>query len=284
MSNRSLFKIFSVSTIWVWLLIFALLPIILLFGASLLTPGSSQLFYLHITLINYQQILSKTYFKVFLNSFTLATISTLLCLLIGYPFTYFIARSQSRYKPIWLLLVIIPFWTSSLIRTYAILALIKTKGIINTLLLKIGLIHHPLHILYSYEAVIIGTVYTLLPFMILPLYASIEKLDYRLIDAARDLGASSFRRFMRITLPLTMPGIIAGIILVFLPAMTLFYIPVLLGGAKDLLLGNLIQNEFLIANNWPLGSAVSILLIVAVSLMLLVHMRVARAKGQEGFG
>ena len=177
--------------------------------------------------------------------------------------------------------MIIPFWTSSLIRSYAIVTILKAKGILNSLFIWFGFIHQPLQLLYSGSAVIVGLVYSLLPFMILPLYANIEKLDMRLIDAARDLGATKLTVFRKVVLPLTMPGIIAGIMLVFLPAMSMFYIPDLLGGAKTLLVGNLIENQFLAARNWPMGSTVSIMLTILMGLMLLAYWRSTKISKEQ---
>ena len=180
-----------------------------------------------------------------------------------------------------MLLVIIPFWTSSLIRSYALIAIIKAKGILNSLLIALGIIHQPLSILFTNSAVIIGLVYNLLPFMILPIMTNVERLDNRLIDAARDLGANRFTTFRKVIIPLTMPGIIAGSILVFLPAMTIFYIPDILGGAKSILLGNLIQNQFLIAENWPMGSAISAILTLVLATLILIYVWVNRARRME---
>lgn len=269
--NMQLFKKISISIIWFWLGLFALIPIILVFLTSILTSDPNYLVRLPVTLNNYFQLLNNAYIKILIQSFLLAINCTIICLVLGYPFAFIIARTQSKYKPLLLLLIIVPFWTSSLIRTYAIMAILKAKGILNTILLALGIIHSPLHILYSYTAVLIGSVYDLLPFMILPLYANIEKLDNTLLEAARDLGAHKFTTFFKIVLPLTLPGIIAGTILVFLPAMTMFYIPILLGGAKNLLLGNLIQNEFLLTNNWPVGSAISIFITLLMCAVIFIY-------------
>ncbi|MCK4608691.1 MAG: ABC transporter permease subunit [Gammaproteobacteria bacterium] len=258
---------------WLWLGAFALIPISLVFFTSILTQDTEKLVSLPVTLRHYLELFNSAYVRILLQSFYLAFSCAIICLILGYPFAFTIARCKSRYRSLLLLLIIIPFWTSSLIRTYAIMAIIKTKGLLNTLLLALGIIHHPMHILYSYTAVLIGSVYDLLPFMILPLYANIEKLDDTLLEAARDLGASKATTFIKIILPLTLPGIVTGIILVFLPAMTMFYIPVLLGGAKNLLLGNLIQNQFLVANNWPMGAAISIFVIFLMCLMIFIYWR-----------
>jgi len=277
------FKRSSIVAIWVWLTLFALLPNLLVLMTSLMQQGDNELVRLQLTLNNYWELFDATYFKIFWHSIDIAAVCTLVCLVIGYPFAYFLARTESRYKAILLFLVIIPFWTSSLIRSYAIVAILKTHGILNSVLLDLGLITQPLHLLYSGVAVIVGLVYSLLPFMILPLYANIEKLDIRLIDAARDLGANRMRVFIRIILPLTLPGIIAGSMLVFLPAMSMFFIPDLLGGAKTMLVGNLIQNQFMSARNWPIGSAVSIILTALMGLMLVIYWRISKnRKEQQG--
>ena len=273
MKSDGLFKQISISTLCLWLAIFALIPNLLVIGVSFLERGEINLVEWHFTLNNYLRLFHTVYLKIFWQSFYLAAFSTIICLLVGYPFAYLLARLESRYKPTLLCLVIIPFWTSSLIRSYAMVAILKTKGLLNSFLLGIGIIHEPLHLLYSNTAVLIGLVYNLLPFMILPLYTNIEKLDHNLIDAARDLGANRLTAFFKITLPLTKSGIIAGSMLVLLPAMSMFYIPDLLGGAKSLLIGNLIKNQFLSARDWPMGCAVSITLTLLMGIMLLIYFR-----------
>lgn len=264
------FRHFSLSIVWLWLLLFALLPFCLVMMASFMSHTDTQLVQPVLTLENYRSLNNTIYIQIFEKSFFIAGLSTLLCLVLGYPFAYLIARIQSTWKNTLLLLVIIPFWTSSLIRSYALIAIIKAKGILNSLLMALGIIHQPLAILFTNYAVIIGLVYNLLPFMILPIMTNVERLDERLVDAARDLGANRLTTFTKVIIPLTMPGIIAGSILVFLPAMTIFYITDILGGAKSILLGNLIQNQFLIAGNWPMGSALSaVLTLILVSLILI---------------
>lgn len=273
MKRKNYFKLFSVTIIWFWLALFALIPNLLVFITSLLEQGDSELIRLQVTLLNYIALFDSVYVKIFLESFYIAGFCTIICLIVGYPFAYILARVQSQYKNILLFLVIIPFWTSSLIRTYAIVAILKTNGILNSFLLWLGIIQQPLHLLYTSTAVMVGLVYSLLPFMVLPLYANIEKLDLRLLDAARDLGANKFIIFLKIILPLTMPGILAGSMLVLLPAMSMFFIPDILGGSKSLLIGNLIQNQFLAARNWPVGSAVSVVLTLLMGVMLLIYWR-----------
>jgi spermidine/putrescine transport system permease protein len=265
------FRGISLAIIWCWLLVFALLPFCSIVAVSFLTHSSHELVQLPWTLENYRYLFNSAYFVIFEKSLLLAAAATLFSLLLGYPFAYCLARLSGGIKNTLLLLVIIPFWTSSLIRSYALIAILKTKGLLNTWLLSWGIIHHPLSILFTNQAVVIGLVYNLLPFMILPIMTNIEKIDHRLIAAAHDLGANWFTTFTKIILPLTMPGIIAGCILVFLPAMTIFYIPDILGGAKSILLGNLIQNKFLIAQNWPMGSAVSMILTLILIGLVLIY-------------
>lgn len=281
MTNRRPFKFFSLSLIWFWLVLFALVPAGLVLIASFLHKNPFSLVSLPLTISNYRNLFNTAYLRIFMQSLYIAGSSTLLCLLIAYPFAYLIAQTKNQYKSLYLLLVIIPFWTSSLIRTYAIMAILKTKGILNTALLSLGIIHQPLQVLYTNTAVFIGLVYDLLPFMILPLYANIEKLDHTLIDAARDLGAKRITIFIRIILPLTLPGILAGVMLVFLPALTLFFVPVMLGGAKSVLLGNLIQNQFLSLIDWPMGSATSVLLIVIMGILLGVYWRYSNKDNRQ---
>lgn len=265
--NDVLFRRISISIVWLWLAAFALAPTLMVIITSLLQSTASYVVSLNLTLDNYYQLFDWSYALIFFRSITIAAGCTLLCLLISYPFAYGIAQSSPRYKSILLLFVIIPFWTSSLIRAYAIMTLLKTHGIFNDILLAMGIIKEPMQILYSNPALFIGLVYTLLPFMLLPLYANMEKLDHSLIEAARDLGAKRLTVLRKILIPLTMPGIATGVMMVFLPSMTLFYLPTLLGGAKSMLLGNLIQDQFLSAGNWPLGAATSMILIVLMLIL-----------------
>lgn len=283
MSQADPFRCFSLSIVWLWLILFALFPFCLVLAASFLSYDTMHLAQLPLTLSHYRSLYDPLYFHIFSRSFTLAGICTLFCLFLGYPFAYFISRMSTNAKSFFVLLIIIPFWTSSLIRSYALIALLKAKGLLNACLLALGLIQHPLAILFTNTAVIIGLVYNLLPFMILPILTNMERLDLRLIDAAHDLGAGWLTIFWRIVLPLTMPGIIAGCILVFLPAMTLFYIPDILGGAKSVLVGNLIQREFLVMHNWPAGAATSIALTGFLALLVLLYRKIVADQGGHDF-
>ena len=273
MNDTSMFKRISIGVIVVWLVLFVLIPNLLVIIASFLTHSESQLIVPQFSLESYLKLFDPVFFKVFLRSFYIAAMTTLITLILAYPFAALIAKARPTVRKYLLLLVIIPFWTSSLIRTYALIIIMKTNGLLNKALLALGIIDHPLRLLYTDTAVFVGLVYALLPFMILPLYATIEKFDPRLIEAAKDLGANSVTAFFRVVLPITMPGIIAGCMLVFLPAMGLFYIPDLLGGAKSMLLGNMIKDQFLVARDWPFGSAASVILTLLMGIMLLLYTR-----------
>ena len=264
MKNKS----FALYSIYAWLFLFGFLPLCLVLIASFLSKDSMHLIRLPFTLAHYKAFFSPLMAHVMLRSLMMAGFATFVCLLLAYPFSYLMVRS--KHQSMLLLLIIIPFWTSSLVRTYALVAMLKFNGILNTLLLKLHLIHTPLPLLYSNFAVLSGLIYTLFPFMVLPLYTNMERFDFRLLEAAEDLGASRFLLFTKVFLPNTTRGIVSGVFLVFLPAMTLFYIPNVLGGARSVLIGNLIQNQFLVAENWPAGAATSVLLTVMLGLLLLI--------------
>jgi spermidine/putrescine transport system permease protein len=264
-------KSFSVYFVYIWLALFCLLPLMLVFIASFLSKDVDSLVKLPLTLENYGQLFSPVFFKVFSRSLFIAALSTLFCLLLAYPFSYFLVRS--RYQSLFTLLIMIPFWTSSLVRTYSLIAILKFNGLLNLLLLKLHLIEKPLSLLYSNFAVISGLVYNLFPFMVLPLLNNMERFDFKLIEAAQDLGAKRWTIFSKIFVPNTMTGIVTGSLMVFLPAMTLFYIPMVLGGARSVLLGNMIQDQFLVLEDWPQGAASSVFLTLILLFLLLVFRR-----------
>lgn len=268
MKVKEPFKFAAVGVIGFWLIAFALLPNLLVVVASVLERGGDEFVALVFTPDNYRRLFDPLYLGVLLDSLWLAAVTTALCLLLGYPFAYLLTRMPARWRSALLLLVIIPFWTSSLVRTYAMVVILQTNGWLNQILLGLGVIAEPLDLLYTESAVIVGMLYALLPFMILPLYAVLEKLDRRLIEAARDLGAGRVTIFRRIILPLTLPGIVAGCMLTFLPGLGMFYVADLLGGAKAMLVGNLIRDQFLSARDWPFGAAASVLLTVFMGLLL----------------
>lgn len=249
---------------------------------SFFERGYADFYILKLSLSAYLKLFDWIYLKVFLESLKLALITTFICLLMAYPFAYFVAQSPKKWRQFLFFLVIVPFWTSSLIRTYSLIAIIKTNGLLNKFLLSLGWINTPIEILYTDWAVLIGLVYTMLPYMILPLYSSLEKMDHRLHEAAADLGANNWNIFKKVTLPLSLPGILAGCILVFIPALGLFFIPDLLGGSKSLVLGSLIRDQFLITRNWPFGAALSVLLIGGMLFLMYFYQWTQKRQGNEG--
>ena len=265
------FQNVTVAVIFAWLIFFVLIPNLLVFTVSFLSKDSSNFYALPFTFESYTRLFEPLYAQGVWNSLYMSSIATVICLIIGYPFAFMIAKIEPKYRAILLFLVVLPFWTNSLIRIYGMKIFLGVKGILNEALLGLGFISEPIRILNTEAAVIIGLVYLLLPFMILPLYSAIEKLDHRLLEAAKDLGANAFQRFIKVIIPLTMPGIISGCLLVLLPAMGMFYVADLLGGAKVLLVGNVIKSEFLISRNWPFGSAISIGLTILMAVLIFVY-------------
>ena len=217
--------------------------------------------------------LADAHASVFWRSLKLSGMTTITCLIIGFPTAYFIATRPRQSRNFWLFLITIPFWTNLLIRTFAIMELIRNNGIVNNLLIDLHIINEPIQMLYTDFAIMIGMTYVYLPLMILPLYASMEKLDFRLIEAAYDLYATRLRVLRKVMIPLIKPGIVAGSILVFIPSLGAYVTPRVLGGGKNLMLGNLIQLQFDQGQNWPLGAALSITLLVIVMVTLLIYVR-----------
>ena len=253
-----------------------LLPLAIIAACSLLTRGAYGGFGAPWTAENWGRLFDPIYGAILLRTFALAAISTAICLLLGFPLALFISRSGRR-KNLLLNLVILPFWTSFLVRTYAWMFLLRDTGLINSALIGIGLVRHPLPLLYNDGAVILGLVYAHLPFMVLPLYATLERLDKSLLEAAADLGAKPWAALTRVTIPLCVPGILAGTVLVFIPCLGAFLTPDLLGGGKTVMIGNVVQNQFTTARDWPFGSAVSLALMAMVMVLLTA---VARRKGE----
>lgn len=284
MKNTSKFQNVVIATIVGWLVLFVFLPNLMIIATSFLTRDDANFVKLVFTLDNYSRLLDPLYYDVLLHSLNMALLATLACLALGYPFAWFLARLPQKVRPLLLFLLIVPFWTNSLIRIYGLKIFLSTKGYLNEFLLWLGVIDTPIRIMFTPSAVIIGLVYILLPFMVMPLYSSIEKLDRPLLEAAKDLGASKLQTFIRIIIPLTMPGIIAGCLLVMLPAMGLFYVSDLMGGAKNLLIGNVIKSQFLNIRDWPFGAATSITLTLVMGLMLLIYWRAARLLNKGGAG
>ena len=244
-----------------WLLFFA--PLLIVAAYSLLTRGPYGGVMLPWTAEDYRRIFDPLYAAILWRSIWVAAVSTAICVVLGFPLALYVARS-SRYKLLLLNLVMLPFWTSFLIRTYAWMFLLRDTGLINTVLLTLHVIRQPLPLLFNTGAVILGLVYGYLPFMVLPLYATVEKLDPLLLDAAADLGAAPLTTVWKVVLPLARPGIIAGSLLVFIPCLGAYLIPDLMGGGKTVMIGNLIQNQFTSARDWPFGAALSLFLMAIV--------------------
>lgn len=260
----------------VWMGVFFFLPLLLVLVISFAARGTYGGVEWTFSLANYLNMADPLYLRIYARSLALAAATTVVCLLLGFPLAYYIARAPARWQAVWLMLIIIPFWTNFLVRTYAWMFILRSEGLFHTLLSSVGLVTSPIEILYSDTAVLIGLVYGYLPFMVLPLYAAIERLDRSVVEAAWDLYASGWSVFWRVVLPLTKPGVIAGCLLVFIPSVGAFITPDLLGGARSMMVGNLIQHEYLVVRDWPLGSAISFGLMALVLLGLLVFLKVER--------
>jgi spermidine/putrescine transport system permease protein len=256
-----------------WLIFFFAGPLLIILAYSFFERGVYGDIVYTFTLDNYIRAFDPLYTSTLWRSVRIALISTVICLVLGYPLAWYIARQSASMKKFLLVLLIVPFWTNFLVRTYAWIFILRTEGLLNNTLMSLGFISSPLEILFTETAVIIGLVYTYLPFMVLPVYVSIEKLDRALFDACRDLGATSWQAFRNIMLPLTRPGVISGSILVFVPCLGAFITPDLLGGARSLMMGNLIQVQFLAARDWPFGAALSFIVMTIVLLLLVIYAR-----------
>ena len=280
-------RAFVVAVPYLWLFLFFLVPFLIVLKISfaqmqLAQPPFTDVFVwtdgwlpeIKATLANYIWLFQDTlYWVAYLNSLQIAALSTLLCLLIGYPMAYAIARSGPTTRTLLLLMVILPFWTSFLLRVYAWIGILKQNGLLNNALIWAGVIDEPLAMLHNHFAVYLGIVYSYLPFMILPLYANLEKLDASLLEASADLGARPWKTFLTVTLPLSWPGVVAGSMLVFIPAVGEFVIPELLGGPDVLMIGKILWNEFFSNRDWPVASAVTIVLILVLVIPLVAFQR-----------
>lgn len=292
---QSGWKTIVVGAPFFWLLLFFLAPFVIVFKISLAesliaSPPFSSLFeWTEDGVLTFQLIFDNyaylweddLYVKTYLNSLKISTISTILCLLLGYPIAYAIVRSSPTAKNILLLMVILPFWTSFLLRVYAWMGLLSDQGTINSFLIWLGVIDSPLRMMYSEFAVYVGIVYSYVPFMILPLYANMEKLDMTLHEAAADLGAKPMTTFLTVTLPMTSPGILAGSLLVFIPATGEFVIPDLLGGGNVLMIGRVLYNEFNSNHDWPVAAAVAIVLLLLLVIPMMIYQHVQSKEAES---
>jgi spermidine/putrescine transport system permease protein len=255
-----------------WMAVLFAAPFAIVFAYSLMTRGDIGGIEIPWTAESYRRLFDPLYLTILWRSFVMATLSTALCLLFAFPAALFISRATSH-RNLYLQLVMLPFWTSFLVRTYAWLFLLRDTGLINTVLQSLGLTHAPLPLLYNDGAVLLGLVYGYLPFMVLPIYATLERLDPALVEAAADLGARPISAVFRVIVPLSKPGIVAGSILVFIPCLGAYLTPDLLGGGRTVMVGNLVQNQFTTARDWPFGSAISMALMLIVTLLLVVFLR-----------
>jgi spermidine/putrescine transport system permease protein len=257
---------------WMWMIVLFAAPLCIVLAYSFLTRGTYGGIQQPWTAENYRRLFDPLYLSIYVRSLIMAAATTTVCLLLGFPAALFIAKS-GRFKNLYLQLVMLPFWTSFLVRTYAWLFLLRDTGLINSALLALGVIHQPLPLLYNNIAVLVGLVYGFLPFMVLPIYAVLERMDPALEEAAADLGARSLDIIFRVVLPLSKPGIVAGSVLVFVPTLGAFLTPDLLGGGQTIMIGNLVQNQFTTARDWAFGSAVSVLLMLLVMALAYAFLR-----------
>ncbi len=267
-----------ISPTMLYLLVLLIIPLLLVLTLSFLSRGVYGQVVLRFNTENYSRLLDPLYLRILLNSLWIALLTTGGTILIGYPLAYYISKAPRRRRSFLIFLILVPFWTNFIIRIYAWIMILRSEGLLNNLLIQLGLIQTPLEILYTPVAVLIGMIYEFLPFMILPLYASLEKIEPSQFEAAADLGARPRNVFLHVTLPLSLPGIVAGTLLVFIPAMGMFVVPDLMGGAKTMLVGNLIKNQFLTARDWPFGAAASMVLMLLTLAFTLLYTR------RTGFG
>ena len=272
----------TVAPLYLFTIVFVALPIVYLIVLSFMTRAQTWGVVNEFTFDNYRKILNPVYLNTFKESFILAVLTTLFTLVIGYPCGYFMARLEKKARSLMMLLVVIPFWTSALMRMYGWIIIFRSNGILDKLLMGLNLTASPLKLLYSYPAVLVGMIYSLLPFMILSVYSSTDKMDWSLVEASRDLGATRLQAFLTVTVKMTLPGIMSGVVLVFIPSMGLFFIADILGGGKVMLVGNLIQNQLQSGRDWPFAAALSVILMIFTSLMIWLYRKVTRVKELEG--
>ncbi|MBU3208130.1 ABC transporter permease [Clostridium algidicarnis] len=265
----------------IWMTCFFLIPVALMVLVSFFTRGEFGEVIYSFNVESYIRFMDPLYLNILLKSLIIALFTTAICLVFAYPFAFFIGRSPKKFRGPLIMLVMLPFWTNSLIRTYAWIILLRTEGIINSYLIKLNFISEPLKLLYTNTSVLIGMVYMMFPFMVLPIYSSVEKIDKSLIEAASDLGANPFKNFAKIIWPLTMPGVMAGALLVFVPTLGYFFIPDLMGGSKVILISNLIKNQYLMARDWPFGSAISVILIIVMLIIIGGYFKITKSKYKD---
>jgi len=257
----------------VWMLLFIIIPLVLIVYYSLTVDGV-------LSFANFTRAFEPIYLTVLIDSFIIAVISTVICFVLGYPVAYIMARLEFRSNNFLIFLFLVPMWMNFLMRTYAWLTILEENGFLNTILVAVGLPR--IYILYTDVAVTLGMVYNFIPFMILPIYTVLKKIDKSIVEAAQDLGANSVQVFLRVVFPLSLPGVVSGTTMVFLPSVTTFVIADLLGGNKTQLIGNVIEQQFLLVNDWSFGSALSVMLMVVILITMNIFSRVDNRDGEEG--
>jgi spermidine/putrescine transport system permease protein len=264
-----------------FVLVFVLGPILYMVVLSFLTRAETWGVINEFTLKNYKDILEPVYLDTFIQSLELAFLTTIIVSFVGYAFGYYMAKLPAQQRKLMMMLIMVPFWTSSLIRLYGWMTIFRANGLLDKVLMFFGLIEEPLKLLYTYPAVVVGMVYALLPFMILSVYSSVEKMDWTLVEAARDLGAGACRAFLTVTLKLTLPGLLTGIILTFVPSMGLFFIADILGGNKIVLVGTVIQEQLMKVHNWPFAAALAVVLMAMTGSLIALYRKITGAKQLE---
>ncbi len=260
----------------VWMILFVTIPMLFIIYISFMTRGTFGGVEYDATIESYKTLMDVTYFQVIVKSLKVALVTTVSCLILGYPFAYYIARKPADVASKLIMLLMIPFWTNSLMRLNAWMLLFQTNGPVNNTLMRWGWINSPIKFIYTDGLVLLGLITNMLPFAVLPMYASIEKLQKSLLEASADLGATPMHTFLHVTLPLTFPGIFSAVILTFIPALGTYTVTDMLGGGKVLYIGNIIKNQFGVIRNWPLGAALSVLLLVITALLIFLYTRFAK--------
>lgn len=278
MRKKKKHTVFPVATmvgpVVLWIVLLILIPMLYIAFMSFMQRGRFGGIQLQFSLEAYKSFFEPLYLEVILKSIGISIRTTLMCILVGYPFAYYIAKRPAKKAALIILLVMAPFWTSGLVKTYSWVLLMNATGIINNLLIGIGLIQEPIQLLYNDWAVTLGLLYGFLPYAVLPMYSSIEKLDKSLLEASNDLGAKPVKTFLKVNLQLTAPGIFASVILVFIPSLGAYFTADVLGGGTSLVIGNLIKNQFTVSKNWPFGSSISIILVIGTLVLLYLYSRI----------
>ncbi|MDR9852018.1 ABC transporter permease [Paenibacillus sp. VCA1] len=276
--NKSKFLMIPVL---LWAALFLLVPMLIVVVVSFLSRDTLGNVVFQFSLTGYKTFFDSLYLGIYWDTLALSVVTTVICLLVSYPLAYYIANAAPKIQTWGLVLITIPFWINFLIRTYAWVLLLRTQGIVNSLLLHFGWIHEPLQMLYTKGAVLLGMVYNFIPFMVLPIYVALEQMDKRLLDAASDLGATRWRAFRHITLPQSKSGIMTGCVLVFVSTSGMFVVTDILGGAKSMMISNIIQSQYLGARNWPFGSALSIIFVITSLILILLFNRAMQSRADR---